>query len=397
MSQHSWTLTDVAAGTHLDELEIGRRDIKGAPSNFQIQKKTLRGGLQDGVDLLQIHNGRLKVDLLPTRGMSLWRGEIGGESIGWKSPVRGPVHPGFVDLGEPSGLGWLDGFDEWMVRCGLESNGAPEFDDNGHLVYPLHGRIGNRPAQHVSVHVDSDEEMILVRSVVEETRFHFFKVQLVTELTTRFGESAVHIHDRVRNLSASPTEVQVLYHANYGQPLLDAGSTVVAPLKTVVPRNAHAASGVDNWSNYAAAEAGFEEQVYFLQLLSDADGFTRMMLKNAHGTRGASIRYKTDTLPCFTVWKNTTAQEDGCVTGLEPGTNYPNTRGYEGSQGRTVALDGLGEVDFQISFSFQQSEEEVRGVENVIGQIQGDIQPEVFREPQPGWCEDAGDSIDGMQ
>ena len=38
-------------------------------------------------------------------------------------------------MGEPSGLGWLDGFDELLVRCGLESNGAPEFDADGRVVY----------------------------------------------------------------------------------------------------------------------------------------------------------------------------------------------------------------------------------------------------------------------
>ena len=389
MADHSWILTDVASGTYVDQLELSRRDVKGAPGSFKINKTRLRGGLQDGVDLLHIDNGRVAVDLLPTRGMSLWRATIDGQTIGWDSPVAGPVHPGFVDLGEPSGLGWLDGFDEMMVRCGLESNGAPEFAENGQLVYPLHGRLGNRPAQHVAVEVDSDEEMITVRSVVKETRFHFFKVQLVTEFRMRYGEPAFHIHDRAINLSASPAEVQLLYHANFGQPLLDGGARVVAPLKTVVPRNEHAASGIDTWNSYTAAEAGFEEQVYFLQLLADDDGYTRMMLKNAHSTRGMSMRYKTDTLPCFSVWKNTTAQEDGSVTGLEPGTNYPNTRGYEGQQGRTAKLEPLGSVDFELSMSFQQSEADVAGVEDVISQLQGNTEPEIFREPQPGWCEDA--------
>ena len=56
-----------------------------------------------------------------------------GEAIGWKSPIAGPVHPSLVSLGEPSGLGWLDGFDEFIVRCGLESNGAPDFDANHKL------------------------------------------------------------------------------------------------------------------------------------------------------------------------------------------------------------------------------------------------------------------------
>ena len=63
--------------------------------------------------------------------------------------MRGPVHPKFVPLAEPSGVGWLDGFDELLCRCGLVSNGAPEFDERGQLRYGLHGRIANLPARKV--------------------------------------------------------------------------------------------------------------------------------------------------------------------------------------------------------------------------------------------------------
>jgi galactose mutarotase-like enzyme len=388
MGQQSWTITDVESGVNVEQLELTRREIKRAPASFQVSKQTLRGGLQDGVDLLTVNNGKVSIDIVPTRGMSLWQASIDGDRIGWRSPVRGPVHPKFVDLGEPSGLGWLDGFDELMVRCGLESNGAPEFDDKGILVYPLHGRIGNRPAQHVSVHVDDDEGMILVRGVVEETRFHFLKLRLVTELRTRFGETAIHIHDRVENISASPATVQMLYHTNFGLPLLDAGAQLVAPVKAVAPRNDHAAEGMSNWSSYSAPEAGFEEQVYFLELLADEDKATRMMLKNAHGTRGVSLQYNTSTLPCFTVWKNTTAGEDGCVTGLEPGTNYPNPRSFEGEQGRVAELEAGGHVDFEFGIAFQQTADEVQGVEQVIQELQGDHVPTVYDAPRSGWNPD---------
>ena len=53
-----------------------------------------------------------------------------------KSPVRGPVHPSFVPLFDPSGLGWLEGFDELLCRCGLESNGAPDFDEHRQAALP---------------------------------------------------------------------------------------------------------------------------------------------------------------------------------------------------------------------------------------------------------------------
>ena len=38
------------------------------------------------------------------------------------------------------------------------------------------------------------------------------------------------------------------------------------------------------------------------------------------GTRAVTMEYLTAQIPCFTIWKNTTADSDGYVTGLEPGT-----------------------------------------------------------------------------
>ena len=99
----------------------------------------------------------------------------------------------------------------------------------------------------------------------------------------------------------------MLYHVNFGQPILDAGAQVVAPAKTVVPRNPRAAEGIRTWDSYAAEQPGFAEQVYFLHLLGDASNTTQVLLKNAHATRGVSLRFNTKQLPCFTVWKNTTA------------------------------------------------------------------------------------------
>jgi hypothetical protein len=296
------------------------------------------------------------------------------------------VHPAFVDLGEPSGLGWLDGFDELLVRCGLESNGAPEFEPNGRLLYPLHGRIGNQPAGRVDVTIDADSQEITVTGFVSERRFHFRKLTMTTTLKTRAGEKGFRLRDEVKNYSESPTEIQMLYHVNFGDPLLDAGSKVVAPVKTIVPRNAHAAEGIGNWSNYEAPQPGFEEQVFFFELLASDDGATQAMLKNAHGTEGALLKFNKKQLPCFSVWKNTTSVLDGYVTGLEPGTNFPNPRTYEGQQGRVVKLAPKGSFGIDFELAYLANAMEVEAAEADISQLQGETQPQVFQQPQEGWC-----------
>lgn len=385
MAAKSWYLIPSPTGN--ESVKPNERLTLPGADGLSVTRHVYRGGgLSDGVEILTVQNGDLQIRILPTRGMSIWDMAYGEQRIGWKSPVSGPVHPTFVDLGEPSGLGWLDGFDELLVRCGLESNGAPEFDANGTLLYPLHGRIGNKPAGNTHITIDPDSQEITVVGFVREVRFHFLKLQMTTTLKTRAGEKGFRLRDEIRNLSESPAEIQLLYHVNFGDPLLDAGSKVIAPIKTIVPRNAHAAEGIGNWSSYEAPQAGFEEQVYFFELLAANDGATQAMLKNAHGTEGALLKFNKKQLPCFTVWKNTTSLADGYVTGIEPGTNFPNPRSYEGEQGRVVKLAPLGSFAFDFELAYLSHAAEVDAAEAAIARLQGDTEPQVYNEPQDGWC-----------
>lgn len=361
-------------------------EVGGKAEPLMVKLQRHRNGLSNGVDEIEIANGSFRVSVLPTRGMSVWKAWSGDNEIGWRSPVRGPVHPAFVDVGEPSGLGWLDGFDELLVRCGLESNGAPEFNEDGSLKYPLHGRAGNKPARDVKVTIDSESGEVEVEGVVDEIRFHFLKVSMISKLRVAVGEKGFRVHDQVVNHSASPAEVQILYHVNFGHPLLDGGSQVVAPLDVLVPRNDHAASGIDRWSHYQAETPGFEEQVYFATLRGGKNDQTEVLLKNAHATRGVSLQYKTTQLPCFTVWKNTTAVSDGYVTGIEPGTNYPNPRTFEGEHGRVAKLAGNGTTEFGLQMVVHDDADAVTGAEKRIGQLAGDKAPTIHKTPQDTWC-----------
>ncbi len=318
--------------------------------------------------------------------MGLWKAWMNGEEIGWQSPIRGPVHPKFVPLMEPGGLGWLDGFDELLVRCGLESNGAPDFDQLGRLRYPLHGRIANRPAHRVEVEVDDEQGEIAVTGIVEETRFHFWKLRLTSRVSTRMGESHVRIRDEVENFSGSSTEVQMLYHVNFGQPMLDPGSRFLAAIRKVMPRDKRAAEGIATWNVYADELAGYSEEVYFMELLADAQGWSPTLLRNAAGTRGVSVHVNTKQLPCYTLWKNTTTSADGYVTGLEPGTNFPNLRTFEGRQGRVVKLAPGGTAAFQVGLEIHHGADQVQKAEQTIASLQAGVTPHVCQQPQAPWC-----------
>src|SRR4051794_33081180 len=145
----SWVLTDSHGEVWLDSFTASNDSLRlPTPHDWQIRKRTLRGGLRDGLDLIEVHNGLLSFSVLPTRGMGLWRGDYRGLYLGWRSPVPGPVHPAHVPQGDRGGLGWLAGFDEWLCRCGLASNGPPGEDiwtdaagQNRRALLTLHGRV----------------------------------------------------------------------------------------------------------------------------------------------------------------------------------------------------------------------------------------------------------------
>ena len=388
MAQTTWTLTDQASDTYQECLEVTADQVGGAAQGYRIEKRRLRGGPSDGVDVVRIDNGSLQFDVLPTRGMGLWKAWCGGVAVGWNSPVRGPVHPSLVPMADPGGLGWLDGFDELLVRCGLESNGAPEFNDQGGLVYGLHGRIGNKPAHFVELSVDGETGDITLRGIVDEIRFHFFKLRLTTTIKTRAGQKSIEIQDTVQNLSDSPTGIQLLYHINVGPPLLGSGASLVAPVKTLVPRNDWAAASLSRWSVYDPPAAGTEEQVYFFNLLANNDNRSGVLLKNAAGDRGFGVQFDTSQLPCFTLWKNQTAEADGYVTGIEPATNYPNPRSFEESQGRVVNLQPGQSRQFDLCLNFHSEASEVAAAEQQIAALSTG-EPVIHQTPQPGWCADA--------
>lgn len=390
MTMKKWTLLDHDENTLLEDLVIRPTDVGGKADGYSVSHRLLKAGLSAGVRSLRIDNGTFAFDVLPARGMGIWKAWHGGEEIGWHSPVRGPVHPSFVPVAEPSGLGWLDGFDELLVRCGLESNGAPEFDELGRVKYPLHGRIANKPAHRLEVSIDGDSGEITVTGDVEETRFHFFKLRMRTTITTRVGEAGFRVRDEVVNLSQSPAEMQLLYHINFGHPLLDGGSRIVAPATVVVPRNSRAAEGVSNWDSCSAEQPGFAEQVYFLELARDAQDKTQVLLKNAHGTRGVSLRFNAKQLPYFTLWKNTTSAADGYVTGLEPGTNFPNPRSYEGANGRVVKLAPGATAVFDLQLAVHAGASETVAAEQEVTKLRQGISAQVFSQPRPGWCSAPG-------
>ncbi|QDU80600.1 hypothetical protein Pla110_23310 [Polystyrenella longa] len=386
MSTEKLVLTDVENQIWHNSIVLPStsRELTGNLGQCSISKQTFQGGRAAGVDLVEIDNGHLSISVLPTRGMGIWKVKAGDTEFGWSSPVKQPVNPAFVNLQERDGLGWLSGFNELMCRCGLAWHGAPEKDPETGEFRTLHGRIANLPVHYLEAETSNEGEGFLkLTGLIEEAMLFWPAFELESSLTTIPGSNSFTIQDKIINKGGTPQQFEILYHTNFGTPLLEQGSRLVMTHEELSPRDDWAGEELDRWADYIAPEPGRAEQCYFMRPGADSEGKARALLRNSKGTLAAGMEWNVKELPWFTQWKNEQSIADGYCTGLEPGTSFPNPNSFEREQGRLITLQPGASWDISLTLSFYTSQEEISKAEHLITSTQEHIMPKIHTAPLP--------------
>ncbi|WDE97697.1 aldose 1-epimerase family protein [Lentisphaera profundi] len=354
----------------------------GATADWSVTKKTLHGGMQEGVELVTINNGEIEIDIIPTRGMNVMSVRSKDITLGWDSPVKEIVHPRNVNLNINGGLGWLDSFNEWMVRCGLEYSGHPG-DDDGRLM-TLHGRIAHIPASELTVKVDKlPPHRISVTGIVNEVWFKGANFTLETTISTIPGSHSFRFDDVVTNNSSQEKEFQVLYHANFAKELLEAGSRLEGTIAEVQPFNDYAAKSLDSYQVYdASAKVWADEKVYQIVPFADKNGFAHFMLHNKKADKAVSFSFNTDSLPYLTQWKNEDSLENGYVTGLEPGNTFPANRSHERKMGRLPKIKAGESINYHLEYTLHSGLNEVKKAQSKIAGLNEGRRVKYIKTPE---------------
>ena len=87
--------------------------------------------------------------------------------------------------------------------------------------------------------------------------FYGPKLELMTEISTTPHSDTLRIDDTITNRGDDAQGFQILYHANYGPPLLEAGARFLGAVETVTPFNDHAAASVDDYTRYTRPDSWF--------------------------------------------------------------------------------------------------------------------------------------------
>jgi hypothetical protein len=335
---HSKVLTDSAANLATPNWKVTSTEWGTAGPAWSVELKTLHGGRQEGVQVIEVDNGGMRFTIVPTRGFEVWRAQAGTLRLGWDAPVHEIIHPSYIRLTDNGGQGWVAGFGGLMARGGLASFGSPVQDGDQQLT--LHGHVDYIPASYVSLRYEAGR--LIFRGVVDDFQTFGPQLRLTSEISTPIGKPEIRFDDQVTNMSDAPQEIELLYHTNFGTPILGAGAEFVAPVKQVAPMNPISAEGgMKDWNRYSGPHgAGYKAKVFNLQLQADAQGQTEAMLKSADGSQGVLMQFDTSSLPYMSLWKNEVTAKGGYVTGLEPGTGFPNPRPVERAAGRVPKLAG---------------------------------------------------------
>ena len=132
----------------------------------------------------------------------------------------------------------------------------------------------------------------------------------------------------------------LLYHLNFGWPLLDEGAEFLSSSRAIV-HTAHdlRAQGVGHRIQGPPRD-DFREQVYEHDVVAAADGMAPAALINpALGAGGSGIRLDWDraALPCLIQWQ--CLQSGLYVLGIEPSTNHVLGRAFAEARGELTILE----------------------------------------------------------
>jgi hypothetical protein len=291
-----------------------------------IETSVLDNGPGKGVRIAWVNTGSgLRFKVVLDRAMDIAEAFFNQHSLAWISHM-GVTAP---DTSAVSGLNWLHSFGGGLLTtCGLSHVGGPEKDSYGER--GLHDRISNLRASLESV-VQPDlscaePEMSITGTVLQSTVFGPH-LQLRRTISAKLGQPSIFIRDKVTNLGNIPASHMLLYHVNFGWPLVDEG------VEMIWKGSWKSRSGEKDYEIFRdgsdfrygkpplPSHRGSGEAVAFINPDADKDGFCEASVHNKKIGLKTTLRFKKEQLPWLINWQHW--GENEYVSALEPATHPP--------------------------------------------------------------------------
>lgn len=228
---------------------------------------------------------------------------------------------------EQQGMEWLRSFHAGMLTtCGFSNVGGPCQDERriyGLQHFGLHGRLSHIPANEVCCRGEwiDGSYVMTVQGLMRQSAVHAENLTLRRTITAVLGEPKLRIHDVIENEGHTPEPFMLLYHMNFGYPLLSPHSRLLVRSDAVHGADETAQTEIDQYARFHAPMHLRDERCYFHDLHAGSDGSVCAAIVNDSLELGTILRFNKQELPCLTEWKM--LAEGEYVLGLEPGNTNP--------------------------------------------------------------------------
>lgn len=306
-----------------------------------IETSILDNGLGRGVRIAWINTGTgLRYKVVLDRGMDIADAFYNEYSLAWIS------HAGIVapDRFSDKGMGWIRNFGGGLLTtCGLGHVGGPEKDEYGER--GLHGRISNTSAEVVSI-LQPDPAAgrmeMSITAIIRESQVFGPALELKRTISGKLGEAKIKVDDEVLNRGNQKIPHMLLYHVNFGWPLIDEGTRLLWKGKWHSPTPDSDRKIFKEGNDYNTcpapmdAHSGTGEDVAFIDI-EQQDGVSTCGVYNEKLKLALAMTFSKKQLPWLVNWQHWGKNE--YVTALEPATNPPIGQRKARDEGSLIVLE----------------------------------------------------------
>jgi len=283
-----------------------------------IRLERIESGNGGGSRLIHVWNAAgLSFSIQPDKCLDLYDCSFQGVNLAFHSKNGLSANSRFLPEASEFFHYWSGGM---LATCGLGNAGGA---DTGDLLdpQPIHGRIGYAAADALSMDTfwDGEDYVLSVSGRMRESRLYGRALELHRQIRTALFSTEIEITDTVTNLTDAPEPVFLLYHFNFGYPLLDAESRFFGPRADTIE---YSSMGDPSYCSMHAPVDGAAQQTFLHRPLHS--GETRTGLFHPKRNIAAYLRYDTQLLPYLVEWKCLKSHD--YVLAVEPANCPANNR-----------------------------------------------------------------------
>lgn len=285
---------------------------------ISLTEGVLTDGETNGVNFFHVENGgNLSITVLPDRGMDIYQVHYKGKNMNYIAPqgIRNSL-----SYDEHNRNFLRNFFVGQLTTVGLQNIGVEKEIDG--MEQGLHGRINNTRAENVFYQrgIDDGKDYLIIQGTMKEARIFGENLALHRFIRINYEEDKIFIKDIVTNNGYVKRQFALLYHLNYGYPLLDSDTKIIVESEENLPRTEEAKKYLSSWDKIEVPTYPYEERCYFHKIKKDEKGMCKYIVWNPSKTIGAKVEYSGNDLPYFCEWKMLGKGE--YVLGMEPMNTY---------------------------------------------------------------------------